>query len=151
MSDLISRFVEEGMMWEAPIKVMQKEVKMQMEGEILKAVQEVGIVVDKEELMKALRYDREQYEKGYADGLKANKWIPGLPEEDGKYLCQSDLNGRAIMEVLCFANNLYKVDKYDFFNCKGKKGFYRYDSEIGYYETIGIIAWMPLPEPYKGE
>lgn len=30
----------------------------------------LGVDVSKEELVKALRYDREQYEKGYADGLK---------------------------------------------------------------------------------
>lgn len=28
----------------------------------------MGIYVDKEELIKALRYDRQQYDKGYADG-----------------------------------------------------------------------------------
>ena len=84
----------------------------------------------------------------------AQQWIPcseRLPEEDGEYLCQIDVHGRAVMEVIGFSNNLYKVDEYDFFDCKGKKGFYGYDSEMGYYETSGVIAWMPLPEPYKGE
>ncbi len=38
-----------------------------MEGEILKAVQNVGVNVDKDELLKALQYDRNQYQKGYAD------------------------------------------------------------------------------------
>lgn len=84
----------------------------------------------------------------------AQQWIPveeRLPEEDGEYLCQIDVHGRAVMEVIGFSNNLYKVDEYDFFDCKGKKGFYGYDSEMGYYETSGVIAWMPLPEDYKGE
>ena len=82
----------------------------------------------------------------------AQQWIPveeRLPEEDGEYLCQIDVHGRAVMEVIGFSNNLYKVDEYDFFDCKGKKGFYGYDSEMGYYETSGVIAWMPLPEPMK--
>lgn len=36
---------------------------------IMKAVREVGVIVDKEELLKALQYDRLQYRKGYADAL----------------------------------------------------------------------------------
>lgn len=36
----------------------------QIVGEVLK----IGINVDKDELIKALKYDREQYEKGYEDG-----------------------------------------------------------------------------------
>ena len=35
----------------------------------LEAVQRVGVTVDKEELIKALRYDRRQYENGYRDAL----------------------------------------------------------------------------------
>ena len=38
--------------------------------QIYQAVLNVGVNVSEEELEKALRYDREQYEKGYADGLK---------------------------------------------------------------------------------
>ena len=35
--------------------------------QIFKAVQNVGVNVDRDELIKALRYDRDQYKKGYAD------------------------------------------------------------------------------------
>ena len=35
---------------------------------IMKAIREVGVNVDKEELIKALQYDRNQYTKGYEDG-----------------------------------------------------------------------------------
>lgn len=38
-----------------------------IESEIYKAVMNVGVNVDKEELVKALQYDREQYQKGYKD------------------------------------------------------------------------------------
>ena len=95
--------------------------------------------------------DYEMLEKLLKQGKKM-QWIPveeRLPEEDGEYLCQIDVHGRAVMEVIGFSNNLYKVDEYDFFDCKDKKGFYGYDSEMGYYETSGVIAWMPLPEPMK--
>ena len=56
-------------MWESPIKLLQSEMETQLEGEVLKAVQRVGIDVDKEELLKALKYDREQYQKGYMDAV----------------------------------------------------------------------------------
>lgn len=35
---------------------------------VLRAVQKVDIEVDKDELLKALQYDRGQYENGYSDG-----------------------------------------------------------------------------------
>ena len=41
---------------------------MQLEGEVYKAVQRVGVTVDKEELLKALQHDRGQYKRGYEDG-----------------------------------------------------------------------------------
>jgi hypothetical protein len=58
-------------MFESPIQVLQTSMQMEMEGEILKAVQRVGVNVDKEELLRALAYDREQYVKGYKDGVNA--------------------------------------------------------------------------------
>lgn len=40
---------------------------------IYTAVQNVGIDVNREELIKALNYDRQQYEQGYSDGLHIYK------------------------------------------------------------------------------
>lgn len=57
-------------MYESPIEIIQTQMQMQMDEEILKAIQGVGIDVNKEELLKALAYDREQYSKGYKDGVK---------------------------------------------------------------------------------
>ncbi len=54
-------------MYESPIKVIQGELETQFEGEILKAVHRVGVTVDRDELIRALRYDREQYQKGFDD------------------------------------------------------------------------------------
>lgn len=39
-----------------------------LENNVYKAILNVGVVVDKDELLKALDYDRGQYEKGYKDG-----------------------------------------------------------------------------------
>lgn len=55
------------MSYQSPIEVIQTQMRNQIEGEIYKAVMNVGVNVDKEELLKALKYDREQYQKGYKD------------------------------------------------------------------------------------
>lgn len=60
-------------MYRSPIEIITGQIKLQTEGEIIKAVQQVGINVDKAELLRALRHDRGQYEKGYQDGYAAAK------------------------------------------------------------------------------
>ena len=61
--------------YESPIEKIFKEVQseiMKKEDESLEMsiIQEIGYRVDKEELIKALKYDREQCRKGYDDALK---------------------------------------------------------------------------------
>ena len=84
------------MNYKSPIEVavtqMRVEQEKKLEGDIFRAIHEVGITVDKEQLIKALRYDRHQYEKGYNDGYDdgfdkgydADKWLSvereGLPD-----------------------------------------------------------------------
>lgn len=59
-------------MYKSPIELLCDEIQTQFEQEeekmVTKAVRNVGVNVDKEELIKALQYDREQYAKGYEDG-----------------------------------------------------------------------------------
>lgn len=54
-----------------PLGITYEEVKKDIDGQIIesvmKATQAVNVTVDKEELLRALRYDRGQYDKGYAD------------------------------------------------------------------------------------
>lgn len=40
-----------------------------VENEVIRAVNKVAVYVDKEELIKALNYDRKQYDKGYNIGF----------------------------------------------------------------------------------
>lgn len=54
-------------MYESPIKIIQDRIQMDMENDIMKVVQRYNIDVDKDELLKALKYDREQYDKGFSD------------------------------------------------------------------------------------
>ena len=58
------------MMYEDVIKLIKTNMEMQIEDEIMRAVQRVGVTVDKDELLKALEYDRRQYDKGYSDGRR---------------------------------------------------------------------------------
>ena len=55
-------------MYKSPIEIFHEQLSTQLEGETFRAVQRVGINVDKEELLKALQYDRGQYEEGFRDG-----------------------------------------------------------------------------------
>ena len=59
-------------MYESPIELITSQVYHsiieQQENQVYQAIQNVGVNVDKEELLKALKYDREQYQKGYNDG-----------------------------------------------------------------------------------
>lgn len=121
-----------GNRYKSPVEVIQDQIEMQMEKDVMKVVQNYGINVDKEELLKALKYDREQYEKGYQDGINADKWIPcseRLPEEDGWYL----------ETVIC---GIVKRTGFGLF----KNGIWKH-----FDDEIKTIAWQPLPEPYKGE
>ena len=55
-------------MYKCPIELITTRIQAETENEIFKAVQKVGVNVDKDELVRALQYDREQYNKGYEDG-----------------------------------------------------------------------------------
>ena len=74
-------------MYESPINIIYKNVEESFENGIIKAVQKADIIVDKEELIKALQYDRDQYRKGYADakyrshGEWVDKWHTLWKEE----------------------------------------------------------------------
>lgn len=57
--------------WESPISIIEeigREMAEAYDAYIVGEVRKVVPHIDKEELVKALEYDRGQYEKGYADG-----------------------------------------------------------------------------------
>ena len=81
------------MSYKSPIDVFITQVRLEqeknLEDSIYKAVQALDIYVTKDELLKALKYDRGQYEKGYQDGYNADKWIncaDRLPNEGDRVL-----------------------------------------------------------------
>ena len=92
-------------MYKSPIEIIQGQLKMDMENGILRAVQQQDIVVDKHELLRALQYDRGQYEKGYKDAVRErslvevvhaqwDEWWPGdcaliMTGEEMLYQCSA--------------------------------------------------------------
>ena len=138
-------------MYQSPIEIITKQMRTQFEDNVFKAIQDYGILVDKEELIKALQYDRDQYEKGYADGMLAQKdeWISvdeRLPDFDGRVRKWGEIRIQPSVRVLCA--------------CRQKSG--KVFVKEGYCETWGsrvvwtipgtvdsVTHWMPLPEAPK--
>jgi hypothetical protein len=73
-SELITDYDLQKCEYKSPINVIagyvNTEIVKQEEAIILNEVRDVGVTVDKNELIKALQYDRSQYEKGKSDGIK---------------------------------------------------------------------------------
>lgn len=117
--------------YESPIERITKDMQIQQEERDwdylkIRITQEIGYEINKDELIKALQYDRGQYEKGFQDGYNCPKWIPvseKLPEAPGKYL------------VTVQNGNVYAGT---------------FDAYSGRFQCAAI-AWQPLPEPYKEE
>lgn len=120
--------------YKSPIELIIGQMRMAQENGIYKAVREQGIVVDKDELIKALRYDRGQYEKGYRDGYSADKWISvedRLPDRQGKYLI--------------YTHNGYVTFGYWGDYGDGKSSF----NPNPRFDYHNVTHWMPVPEPPK--
>lgn len=133
--------------YESPITVVQEQLMPQIthdiDRDVMKVLYSYDIHVDKEELLKALKYDRQQYEKGYADGKRASKWIPcseRLPNPKGNeefVRVEVTIQGKE-KNVNMPAFYYYRIHKFFPWN-------------IGGSPLKNVIAWMPLPEAYKGE
>ena len=77
---------------------IQREYNRKLDTLILNEIRKYDVKVDKDELVKALKYDRNQYEKGFADGKKeaaekilqevVNAWNTGnLNQRELAYIC----------------------------------------------------------------
>lgn len=129
-------------MWESPIEIIKTDIQTRYEENVMKAVLSCGINVNKEELIKALQYDRQQYKKGYEDAKAEQQWIPcseRLPQTNGVY------------------NVTRKIS--DGFECRNISDSCYYDGAYTWHDDTrvnhkrryltDVIAWMPLPEPYR--
>jgi len=57
-------------MYISPIEIIMKDIQQSIDTNVLKILQGYNINIDKDELIKALAYDRDQYNKGYEDAKK---------------------------------------------------------------------------------
>lgn len=134
-------------MYESPIQVVEDAFNAQYEDGVLRAVRNVGFHVDKLELTKALEYDRNQYIKGFEDAKAQyeNRLIPcseQLPETDDDVLCLCQY------KIMKGVNITGTAQKYAI-------GYYYKPTGSWLVDNAGfdnqVLAWMPLPEPWKGE
>ena len=125
-------------MYESPItqfvdKTLTQIIKTEEDNLVYEVQQAISYEINKEELIKALKYDRDQYQKGYEDGRKSNEWTSltrdTLPKEGEDVLIQYKSNGEDYMAVS------RRID---------------YNFWCGFGRDICVIAWRNLPEPYKG-
>lgn len=88
-------------MYESPISIAEmtddiiKKQNEQFENDLMFQLRaSYHIDVDKDELIKALQYDRDQYNKGYQDGKadtqKVGQWIDDNCSECGQYVYHGD-------------------------------------------------------------
>ena len=95
-------------MYESPIKIITGKMQTQFDDEIFRAVQNVGINVDRAELLKALEYDRGQYDKGWEEGFH-DGFVHGL---EIAIIDVENIIGRTKKaEKLCAVLKDYKSDK----------------------------------------
>lgn len=120
-------------MYESPIRLLVQQletsIREQQEKQIFEAVQKCGVDVDRDELIKALAYDRAQYAQGYSDGrADAQRWISveeSMPEN--------------VDDVLVWVGGLVEVGCYDESNECWELYTYVGDGSVTH--------WMSLPEP----
>lgn len=139
--------------YESPITQIIGEMQTKYENGVLKAVQGVGFHVNKEELTKALVYDRGQYEKGYKDGLNASGWIPFTQREmteDEKESCEVEegymldcpLPEEDEEILVTYSNGTVDVDT---FMRDGHECYLDSGNEL----VTEAVAWMRKPAPYQ--
>lgn len=83
---------------EIDIERIADEIITNRDEAIVKYVNKIGVTVEKDELIKALKYDREQYEKGYADGRRSAERSFGRCTEESRYFHCSEC-GYGVMDV----------------------------------------------------
>ena len=86
-------------MYKSPIQIVTDDINYAMRAKIddtiYQAVLKYDVAVDKDELVKALTYDRQQYDKGYSDGYMkgTTETLEKVKTALGKYLNDEILIG----------------------------------------------------------
>ena len=74
--------------YKSPITLYTQHINMEYDNGVLRAVQKYFPDIDKDELAKALKYDRDQYKKGYTDGVRdmKNKMMEAFNKYTDEYI-----------------------------------------------------------------
>ena len=131
-------------MYKSPISIYEtamQTIMEQRENAIFAKVQDAfDVQVDKEELIRALKYDRNQYEAGYRDGKAdaAPKWIPVTERMPDEY---------QIVLAACKSGKIFVGEYVDL----GWRTLWRIRTARDSTKEITQIVthWMPLPEAPK--
>lgn len=148
-------------MYESPIDIIYSEMQTKLEGKVFKAVQNVGINVNKDELIKALSYDRHQYEKGYADAKAEQQWIrvEYRPMDDEERKDYEETYGPLADDEAVMFDCKMPQDGQEVWACSKCGDVWQDTCQIdeGIYleengDWLDVVAWMPYirPEPWKG-
>ncbi len=108
------------MSYQSPVEIICGNMKTKFEGDVIEVIRSYDIKVDKDELIKALQYDRHQYEKGFADACKLNtkgEWISNRQTDE--LICS--LCG-AIAPVDCEKERFYRSNYCPNCGAKMKEG-----------------------------
>ena len=137
-------------MYESPIEFVTSELTKQLGGDVLTLAQSYGVRVDKDELIRALNYDRQQYEKGFADGkAAAGNWIPceeRLPEKTPLWKTVGYL---ATVTCDSWEEPRTMYVKWETTTVRGKEvSRWTFDNRL-FPSEWHVVAWMPMPEAYK--
>ena len=132
------------------IRKIAEQIEEQRENQITATISEqMAVDIDKNELKRALAYDRDQYRRGYEDGWRARskdvpQWNPvseRLPEDMQKVLIW--------FEYYRYGDFNCMYQTYGFgYVCDGKWSPF-INGETGW-QDYRVIAWMPLPESFGG-
>ena len=165
--------------YESPISMIVRKntTKILEEREdaiVARISEELGFDINKEEIIKALEYDRNQYSKGYDDGYRRaraiferpqGKWVPikyrpMTSEERKEFAEHYGIEYCDTLEEKAFdcpmpedgqkilISTLWGVDIDVVDNDIDGEGFICYGLE-GNGDWSGVVAWQPLPERYK--
>lgn len=120
------------MAYESPIKQYIGQMQTEIESEFMvKVSQTVGWIIDKDELIKALFYDRDQFDKGFKEGSKS-RWL------DCRELLPSD--DRNVLVYTTFGSaEVARIDRFD-------ANKYLWITDEGSYSSHQVKYWMPIPE-----
>lgn len=103
-------------MYESPVHLILQDVESQIDQEIertiINVVRKFDVSVDEGEIIKALRYDRDQYAKGYKDGI--NDTLDKLRKEIEVIAFDSqEIDGEHESFMIVGLNDIFKIlDKY---------------------------------------